>query len=197
MTTNNVNTAAIVEDILNKRDKDIKEILNKTVDMVDKIIGQTNKDIADILNQTVKPTTNKKWWEGLSIKTQYQTTHTIVGWEMVVSNIGNGTTTYYPLFERTDDNTNLTDIFSEINPVIRSYYGLSGGISLNDEIDLKSREIFIKAICLDEFSSEADFKDKVYWGGLEAFQSFVRERNLKEDLKNIIETEYFFTILFK
>lgn len=194
MTTNTNNTiaATAVQDILNKRDKDIKEILNKAVNAVDDILNQTNKDIADILNQTTTSntpvTTNKKWWEKLDIdvKTQYQSGNTIIGWKLVADN----STSYFPLFERTDGDSKLTDIFSELPDSIREELGLGLGISLSDEIIIGEDKIVVEAICLNDYRDKYEFNKKIYAGGVENFQRFVAGKDLKRVLCLLIKQKY-------
>lgn len=185
MTTNST-TAAIVNNILNETNKNIADILNQTMTTIEEILNKTNKDVENLLQTSPAPTTNKNWWDGLDIQTYHQSSHTIVGWEMITN-----TTTYYPLFDVEGD-TISTNIFDNISGNIVEHYKLFGGVSLDDEIDLGTRKIRIKAICLDEFDNETDFKKKIYWNGVEGFQKILRNRNrnLKEDLKEIIESEY-------
>ncbi len=190
MTTNNT-TAAIVTEILNEKSKDIKEILNKTVNTVDEILRQTDKDISDILNQTTTSntpaTTNKKcWWSGLDIQTQHQSGNTIIGWKLVVDN----STSYFPLFERTDGDSKLTDIFSELPDSIREELGLGLGISLSDEIIIGEDKIVVEAICLNDYKDKYDFKEKIYAGGIENFQRFVAGKDLKSVLCLMIKQKY-------
>lgn len=190
MTTNNVNTAAIVEDILNERSKTIKEVLIKTVNTtVDEILNKTIKDVNDIINQNANnSTTNKKWWEKLDIdvKTQYQSGNTIIGWKLVADN----STSYFPLFERTDGDSKLTDIFSELPDSIREELGLGSGISLSDEIIIGEEKIVVEAICLNDYKFHMDFKEKVYMGGLEEFSKFIANKDLKKVLTKLIKQKY-------
>ena len=101
------------------------------------------------------------------------------------------------LFDVVDNNTLSTNVFSDIDNKITEYYGLFGGISLDDEIDLGSKVLYVKAICLDDFDNEVDFKNEIYFGGVEAFQKFVSNKNLEEILKELIEREYRLTMFFK
>ena len=193
MTTNTINTAAIVENILSERNKDIKEILKTVNTTVEDILKQTNKDIADILNQTTNNTTNKKWWEKLGdVKTQYQSGNTIIGWKLVVDN----STSYFPLFERTDGDSKLTDIFSELPDSIREELGLGLGISLSDEIIIGEDKIVVEAICLNDYKDKYEFSEKIYAGGVENFQRFVAGKELKSVLCLIVKQKYIVYKLF-
>ena len=193
MTTNST-TAAIVDSVLSKMNNDVKKYIYNS-NIIDTIINERNKDINNILNQqNNNPAPTKNWWDGLDIQTYSQSSHTIVGWALTTEG---GSTTYYPLFDVVDNNTLSTNVFSDIDNKITEYYNLLGGISLDDEIDLGTKVIGVKAICLDEFKDKYEFEKKIYWNGVEEFQKYISEKSLKDALKTIIEREYRLTMFFK